>query len=270
MARVSIVKGETPDVPKALKLINFKPKRCDLAVIKPNLCAPLPYYSGATTDLRILTQTIEIFKKHAKEVLIVESDGYGAKAEETFEKTGMKGICDYYGVGFVNLNKDIAIPVRREYKVLRKNFRVPKTMLKADCLINLPVMKTHSLTTVTLSCKNMLGLLPGVKAAYHPLIRDAICDVMRIRNADLNIMDGIIGMEGSGPIDGEAKRMDLVLASRDSVALDVICCKVMRISPIRIDHIQKACYYGLGECNPNKIKVVGAKIEDVMSRFRSV
>ncbi len=91
--------------------------------------------------------------------------------------------------------------------------------------------------------------------------------MMKIRRPDLTIMDGIVGMEGNGPVDGRSKRMNLVLASEDAIAMDLVCCKIMRVNPVQVEHIQKACYYGLGECKWSNIKVVGERIENVWSRF---
>lgn len=266
MVKVSIVKSYKPDVKKALDLIEYSPKKCELLVIKPNLCCPLPYFTGATTDTRILDQTLEIFKSYAEEILVVEANGYMAKAEESFEKTGMSTICEAHGVDFLNLSNDILIPIKGDFKSLTK-FKVPRTIIKADILLNLPVMKTHSMTTVTLSMKNLFGVIPGRKSIYHPKLTDAITDVMKIRRPDLNIMDGIVGMEGDGPVDGKSKRMDLVLASEDALAMDLVCCKIMRVNPIQVEHLQKACYYGLGECGWGNIDVVGERIENVWNRF---
>jgi uncharacterized protein (DUF362 family) len=197
------------------------------------------------------------------ECVVVESNPYSISAEEAFEKTGTKELCEYYGAGLVNLSKDIIVPVERDYLIL-KNFRAPRTVLKADVFINLPVMKTHPKTTVSLSLKNMLGIIPGGKAIYHPRITEAIIDVMRVRSPDLNILDGIIGMEGR---EGRPKEMDLVMASRDAVALDIIACRVMGINPINVEHVFRAGYSGLGEYAEKNIQVVGQSIENVRERF---
>ncbi|MEE9594365.1 MAG: DUF362 domain-containing protein, partial [Candidatus Hydrothermarchaeales archaeon] len=186
-------------------------------------------------------------------------------AEEAYEATGAKDICEYYGAKFVNLSNDICIPVKRDYSVF-KDFRTPRTILKADVLINLPVMKTHSLSTVALSLMNLFGLIPGRKAIYHPTISDTICDLLKIRKPDLNIMDGVIAMEGDEKR-GYPKRMGLVLASTDAVALDTVCCKIMGINPGQVEHITKAAYHGFGESTLKLIEVKGESIEAVRERF---
>ncbi len=265
MTRVSIVKGETPDVENALRLIDFTPRECDILVIKPNFCAPKHFSTGATTDLRILEQVLKMYEGLAKERVVAESNGYFSTAEEAFAATGAKEICDYYGAELVNLSTDITVPVKRDFTVF-KDFKVPRTILKADVLINLPVMKTHSLTTVGLSLMNCFGIIPGKKSIYHPRIAETVCDLLKIKTPDLNIMDGMIGMEGH-EINGRPKRLDLVLASTDAVALDTVCCKVMGINPEQVEHIERAAFYGFGEATLKRIEIVGEKIEDVRQRF---
>jgi uncharacterized protein (DUF362 family) len=266
MVKVSIVKTQRPDVKKALDLIDFAPGEMDFVAIKPNLCSSQPYYSGATTDPRLLEETIKIFKEHSKEIVVMESDGFSSSAHEAAEKTGVLDVCSYFEVPFVNLSKDILIPVKRDLKAL-SNVKMPRTFLKADFLINLPVMKTHILTGVSLGMKNMFGVVPGRKSTYHSKLSDAICDVSKIRKPNLTVLDGIIGMEGEGPVSGSPKKMDLILASQDVLALDITACRVMRINPAHVDHLQKAAYYDMGEDNPSKINIAGEWLENVWDRF---
>jgi uncharacterized protein (DUF362 family) len=195
---------------------------------------------------------------------VIESNPYSSSADEVFQKTGVKELCEYYEVGLVNLSKDVLIPVEKDYLVLR-DFRVPRMVLKADRLINVPVMKTHPLTTVSLSLKNMIGLIPGRKAIYHPRISEAIIDIMNVRKPDLNILDAMICLEGDK--ERKTKKMDLIMASQDAVALDTIACKVMGINPINVEHIFRAGYSNIGEYAEKNIQVVGQKVENVRDKF---
>jgi len=265
MVKVSIVKDEVPDVRRALELIEFEPTPCDVLVIKPNFSVPKHFSTGATTDLRILEEVLKIYEGVAKERIVAESNGYETTADEAYEATGAREICEYHGATFVNLSSDICIPVKRDYSVF-KDFKTPRTILKADFLINLPVMKTHSLSTVALSLMNLFGMIPGRKAIYHPTISDTVSDLMKIRAPDLNIMDGMIAMEGDEKR-GYPKRMDLVLASTDAVALDTVACKVMGINPGQVEHISTAAYHGFGESTLKRIEVEGESIESVRERF---
>ncbi len=261
MPKVSILRGE-PDVKKALELIEFSPQSCELVVIKPNLASPLPSSTGATNDLRVLKQLFELYTSVASEIVLAESDGTAASAEQILDAIGAGELLSAYNVSFVNLGKDDLVPVKGEFNALR-DARVPKTILKADVLVNVATMGVHPATTVSLSLKNMLGVLPGRKFAYHPHLSDLICDVIRIRKPDLNIIDGIVGTEAGG----RAKKMDLILASHDPVALDTIACKIMGVNPINVEHLVKAGYLGFGEYAMNRIQVLGEAIENVRDRF---
>jgi|Deesub1362A_J573_1020465.scaffolds.fasta_scaffold00350_30 uncharacterized protein (DUF362 family) len=263
MAKVSIVRSKKPDIRPALDFINFTPKECEIVAIKPNISSPDPYNTGITTDLRILEQVLKMYEGLAERV-VIESNPYSHKMEEVFEKTGAQELCEYYGAKIVNLSEDRLIPVELDYLVL-KNFKAPSTILKADFLINLPVMKTHPITKVSLALKNMMGIIPGSKAIYHPRISEAIVDVMRVRKPDLNILDGIVGVEGRAG--RKPKEMDLIMASTDAVALDTIACKVMGVNPINVEHIYMAGYYGIGEYVERKIQVVGETVENVRDKF---
>lgn len=265
MVKVSIVKDATPDVRRALDLIGFKPTPCDILVIKPNFGVPKHFSTGTTTDLRMLEQVLKLYDGLAKERIIAESNGYYSTAEEAYAATGAKEVCEAYGAQFVNLSNDICVPIKRDYVVF-KDFKVPRTILKADTFINMPVMKTHSIATVALSLMNMFGIIPGKKAIYHPRIADTVCDLLKIRMPDLNIMDGMIGMEGN-ETRGYPKRLDLILASTDPVALDTVCCKIMGINPDQVEHIVKAAYLGFGESTLKRIEISGASLDSVRERF---
>lgn len=266
MSRVAILRFSPISIDEALSLVDFRIESYDLVAIKPELSMPFSYKTGAVTNPEVVEDVIKAFENKAKKIVVIESDKAYSSAEERFIKSGLKTICDYYGVELVNLSNDIRIPLKKRFKVL-KNFACPRTYLKADLVINIPVMKTDEAATVSLGLKNLIGIIPEDKAKYYAKLSDAICDILSIRKPELNIMDATICMEGRSPIYGKPKNLGLILASKDVVALDTIACKVMRLNPAQIEHIQKAAYYGYGEANPGRIEIVGELIENVWSRF---
>ena len=263
MAKVCILKSEYPNVRSALDLIDFTPNECELVVVKPDLCSTSPFREE-TTDAGLIEQVLKIYEGKAR-CAVVGSDGHGMKAEDCFERTGVSELCERYGADTVNLGKDIKIPVERDYLVL-ENFKMPTTILKADVFINMPKMKTHTMATVSLGLVNIFDIIPGKKEMYHPRIAEYICDLMNIRKPDVNIMDGVVCMEGSGPR-RRPKKMDLVLTSEDTVALDTIACRVMGINPVNVEHIFKAGYAGLGEYTEKNIMTVGRPIDEARDKF---
>jgi uncharacterized protein (DUF362 family) len=267
MSQVALQKGRVPDVASLLETVGYTPPpRCGEIVFKPDFSAPLPPHAGVTTHPQVLEGALEYFQEHCRRMVVVESQSDASTASENFRSSGAQQVCQEFGARFVDLDHDILIPLQKEMAFLR-NPHLPRTVLRGDLLVNLPVMKTHPLTTVSLGLMNLLGLLPGPKARYHPRIDDVVCDLLRILKPDLTLLDGTVGLEGAGSHGGRHKRMDLLLASEDCVSLDVTACRIMGVNPFQVEHIVKAGYQGLGESLPQEIEVVGEKIEDVRNRF---
>ncbi|NOZ82588.1 MAG: DUF362 domain-containing protein [Euryarchaeota archaeon] len=267
MPVVGVVRAAKPDVRAVLDVIDFEPEECEVLVLKPHLCCSMPHTTGATTDPEILRQVLSLYEGLAGEVYVVESDGYAGSADRVAEELGIAQLCELYDATWVNLSREPKVPVERDYLVLENPFPTPRTLLKADMLINLPKMKTHSVLTVSLGLANMLRVIPGRKERYHHRAAEAVCDVLMIRKPDLTITDGIIGMEGSGPMRGTPKHSQVMLASTDVVANDTVACRVMGINPVHVEHIIKAGYYGFGEYTERRITVRGESIDRVRSRY---
>jgi len=128
-----------------------------------------------------------------------------------------------------------------------KRSRVCNYVLDADKIISLPKLKTHSFQYMTLACKNMYGAVPGLtKAKYHAqfpsraTFADMLLDILLLVKPQLVIMDGILGMQGQGPASGDPVQLGWVLASTDSVAIDIAVCKAIGIEPVSIPVMKKA------------------------------
>ena len=140
-------------------------------------------------------------------------------------------------------------------------------MLKADKVIGLPKLKTHSFQYLTLACKNMYGVVPGLaKAKYHAQFpqresfADMILDLLTVAKSHLFIMDGILGMQGQGPGSGEPVEMKLALASTEPVAMDIAVCRIIGIEPVGVPLLKRAKVRGLW---PRRIDYPLLRPEDV-------
>lgn len=260
MVKVGILRGK-PDVKRVLKLIEFSPQECDVAAVKADMCTTYPGLKGAPMDVRVLGQLLEYLEGFAKEKIVVDACSGGGSVLEVYERLGVKEVCSYYGAELVDLNQDVCIPVKKDLKVLR-NVRIPRSVLKADVFVNLALMKTREPWEVALSLKNLLDTIPGGASMFSAKMDEALCDALRIRKPDLSLVDGMVAVEGNRP-----KKMELLLASVDPVALDVVCCKVMGINPGMIEYLVKAGFYNLGETLMQKIQVVGEEITNVREKF---
>jgi uncharacterized protein (DUF362 family) len=271
-SKVAIVKGERGHDPvfKALDLIDYQTALAgwDKVLIKVNFIVDKTWDTGATTDPIVVEAIIKKLENLPVKVYVVESDATITNADTAFKKTGMREMCERNGVECLNLRhvKDkvkLAIP---DGEALR-SITVPR-LVTESAIISAAKLKTHSDTGVTLGMKNMFGLLPDkFKGKYHLKgISKVIVDINTVLKPTLTVIDGFVGMEGAGPVDGTPVRMDLIIAGTDTVAADATACRVMGIDPHEIKHIRKAHEKGLG--NIDDIHVLGEKLETVTRPFK--
>ncbi len=147
----------------------------------------------------------------------------------------------------------------------RYDYYISRPVLDADLIINLPKMKTHTLTRYTGAVKNLLGVLPGgrkreihVRAPGVTEFSRALVDILELVKPQLNIMDGILGMEGNGPgTSGTPHAYNLLAASTDAVALDSVLAGAMGFPPGGVVHLAQAEERGLGNHHPDRIRIDG-------------
>ncbi len=269
---VAIVKGERGHEPvfKALDLVDFRSafSGFERVLVKVNFICDKTWDSGATTDPIVVEAIIRKVAGLGLEVCVVESDAIMTNADKASVKTGMMEMCERNGVEFVNLRhlKDRVKRVVPNGEAL-KTVTVPRLVVES-AVVSAAKLKTHMATTVTLGLKNMFGLLPDkFKAKYHAMgISNVIVDVNAAVKPVLTVVDGFVGMEGHGPVDGNPVRMDLIVAGRDVVAVDATCCRVMEFDPHKIKHVRRAFERGLGQIDD--VDVVGERIENVKRVFK--
>jgi uncharacterized protein (DUF362 family) len=271
-SKVAIVKGERGHEPvfTALDLMDYQSVLAgwDKVLIKVNFIVDKTWDTGATTDPMVVEAIIKKLEDLPVKVYVVESDATITNADTAFKKTGMREMCERNGVECLNLRhvKDkvkLAIPDGEALK----SITVPR-LVTESAIISAAKLKTHSDTGVTLGMKNMFGLLPDkFKGKYHLKgISKVIVDINTVLRPKLTVIDGFVGMEGAGPVDGTPVRMDIIIAGTDTVATDATACRVMGIDPHEIKHIRKANEKGLG--NIDDIQVLGEKLETVTRPFK--
>ena len=174
---------------------------------------------------------------------------------------------------FVDLNLDEVHAVKLRTRASRlKQLYLPRTVLEADYIVSLPKLKTHHWVGVTLSLKNMFGIVPGCcygwpKNVLHWAgITPSILDINSTVRPDFAIVDGIVGMEGNGPIQGSPKPSGVLILGDDPVAVDATCARVMGLDPARIDHLAKAGML-LGHLQAEKIRQLGESVASVRIPF---
>ena len=271
-AQVAIVKGERGHEPvfKALDLIDYKSALTGYSkvLIKVNFITDKTWDTGATTDPMVVEAIILKLMGLPISVSVVESDATITNADKAFEKTGMKDMCQRNGVECINLRhlKD-KVKIDVPNSEVLGSITVPRIVAES-AIISAAKLKTHANTGVTLGMKNMFGLLPDkFKAKYHARgINKVIVDINTVIKPVLTVIDGFVGMEGKGPIDGEPVKMDLVIAGKNVVATDATGCRVMGINPYDIPHLRRASEKGLGSIDD--VDVLGEKIGNVAKTFK--
>lgn len=210
-------------------------------VVKPNFCVSRRYETGITADLRILESLIKIFSRDC-DVKVCEGVGRGYAGHEVFGKTGVKDLCTSHGIELLDLDEEDRVDVKVENPRCFSSLSLPRVVVDAEYLVNLPVLKTHNQTRVSLGLKNMFGVLSQIdKANSHFLgLEDAISDIYSVVKPDLTVMDGVYCVEGNGPIAGSVRKCDLILACDDSLAGDWVACQLMGFDPMSIRHVRIA------------------------------
>jgi uncharacterized protein (DUF362 family) len=158
----------------------------------------------------------------------------------------------------VDLNRDELIKTKLEanYSGLG-HLCLPRTVLASDFIVSMPKVKTHHWTGVTLSMKNMFGIVPGCRYGWPKNvlhwagIDESILDICATARPHFVIADGIIAMEGDGPLDGTERRLSQIILSNDPVAADTVCARGLGFDPEAITHIREASLF-LGRFNVMK------------------
>ncbi|MCJ7487377.1 MAG: DUF362 domain-containing protein, partial [Candidatus Aminicenantes bacterium] len=156
---------------------------------------------------------------------------------------------------------------------LLKELYLPRTILSADVVISVPKMKTHRHAGITLSMKNMFGILPGMKYGWPkntlhwngiPL---SICEINGTLKTHFSIVDGVVGMEGYGPLLGTARKAGVLVMGDNALAVDATAARVMGIDPARVEYLAMAHRIKLGSLRRVDIAVAGENIEKARTDF---
>jgi uncharacterized protein (DUF362 family) len=242
-------------------------------LLKPNLVGPDPL-GIINTHPAVIAATRECFLRlGASTVLIGDGPAMDRDSEAVLESVRMRDYIGPLAHTFLDLNVDDVARVALKTHASRLNeLYLPKTVLGVDFLVSMPKLKTHHWAGVTLSMKNMFGVVPGScygwpKNILHWAgIDRAILDINAAAGPDFAVVDGIVGMEGNGPIQGTPKASGVLLFGSDPVAVDATCCRVMGLVPERVRYLAQAGTM-LGHTNLDKIQQLGEKVEDVKVPF---
>ncbi|TET46307.1 DUF362 domain-containing protein [candidate division TA06 bacterium] len=283
--KVSIVKVDESGIEAAIR------KAIDLAgglkkivapssrvLIKPNVVSPEPSGTGCITDCRVTEAVTKVVQELGpKSVIIGEGAGAGYdfigsySTEEAFRVSGTADVAYKLGVELRNLNTDEFEEVTVKNPYVMDKVRIAKTALESDVIIDIPVFKTHGRCLITLSLKNMKGVLPGAeKRKTHRLGLDkAIADLNSVVKVDFVIVDALTGMQGLWEYPKDSVELDLILAGADRVAVDTVGTYLMGFDPARIMHLQYFAERQGVKADLSQVEVVGESLEENRQSFSS-
>jgi uncharacterized protein (DUF362 family)/ferredoxin len=209
-----------------------------VAILKPNFVAGRSARTGATTNLELIAAVADEAHAAGATPYLCESSGTEFNDEATYAILGLKDFCRQHEIGIVG-RVDRWLTLRPAGARRLRRFRVPAQLAEA-CVINLPVLKTHVVSGMSIAMKNLMGLLPREdRRAMHTLgIQQCIVDMNLGLRPDLNIVDGSVGQDGDGPLYGEAAHLGVLVAGCDSLAVDLVCCAIVGVDPRVIGHLR--------------------------------
>ena len=243
-------------------------------VLKPNLVEFDPNGVINTNPL-VIEAAIDCFRTlGARQVLVAEGPGHRRDNEYLLTASGIYDAIKEHRVPYVDLNSDDVRPTRllSSFTNLEQLY-LPETLYNADLLVSMPKLKTHHWAGVTLSLKNMFGVVPGSvygwpKNILHwQGIHNSILDInSSLPVRQFAIVDGIIGMEGNGPLQGQAKHSGVLIFGKDLVAVDATAARLMKIEPKKIKYLAEAGEF-LGNVSYERIKQIGENLERMQKDF---
>ena len=232
-------------------------------LLKPNLVDYIPGNAINTHPLLVLTAAESFRRLGAKSVVVAEGPGHQRDTQLVLSQSGYELCLRHEKIRFVDLNRDelIRTPLGAGYTGM-KHLWLPRTVLEADFLVSMPKMKTHHWSGVTLGMKNIFGVVPGARYGWPKNIlhwkgiQESILDLCATIPIHFVIADGIVAMEGNGPLNGNPRSLGKLVLADDPVAADATCARLMGFDPERVAHIHEGSRF-LGNASLRLVDQVG-------------
>lgn len=243
-------------------------------VLKPNLVEPSPDHEHINTHPLLIQAAVELFRSlGARSVVVAEGAGHVRDSWYVLEESGLLHPLAEDQTPFVDLNFDeCAVVANRGSWTRLTHLVLPRTILHADLLVSLAKLKTHHWAGVSLAMKNLFGIMPGEyygwpKTVLHEQkVPASILDINATVRPHLAIVDGIVGMEGDGPIMGSPVAANVLVMGTNLPAVDATCVRIMGADPWGVAYLRPAAHV-LGPIDEAQIDQRGEPIAAVRRDF---
>jgi uncharacterized protein (DUF362 family) len=275
---VSIVKGTDIQemVKEALSLLGgvsslIKPGA--VVIIKPNAGHPFPPETSVNTNPAMVTAIIkELQKARPKQIILAEASAIGCDTLECLEVSGIGKAAEEAGIDkIIDIKREkdlIKIPIRDARSDLT-SVLLPRFLLEADHIVNLPIFKSHVSMVFGCALKNLKGVVQDKvhRQMHQTNLADAMMDLWSVVRADLSIADLIRPAEGFGPHNTIPRDFGCVVAGKDPVAVDATACRMVGLNITKVPYFKSARQRGIGNFNEKSIEIRGRTIKEVFTQL---
>ena len=281
ISAVMYSEGLVDSLTRALSIFRLN-LRHKSVLLKPNY---VEYIAGVevNTNPMLVGAAAGAFRNlGARSVIVAEGPGHQRDTYLVLAESGLEAQLRRQKLAFIDLNRDelVKVATRSNYTGL-DHLWLPRTVLMSDFVVSMPKIKTHHWAGVTLGMKNMFGIVPGSKYGWPKNllhwkgIHRSILDICATAPVHFAIADGVIAMEGNGPLHGTHRHLGKIVLADDPVAADFTCARLMGLNPSLVWHLDRASRF-LGNGSPGRIELIGEQLPrkvapfDVMPEFASL
>lgn len=245
-------------------------------LLKPNLVEFIAGTPINTNPLLVGAAAEAFLKLGARSVVVGEGPGHQRDTYLVLAEAGFEAQLRRQKITFVDLNRDqlVKIPVRSNFTGL-DHLWLPRTVVAADFVVSMPKIKTHHWVGVTLGMKNMFGIVPGTRYGWPKNVLHwkgidrSILDICASSPVHFVIADGIVAMEGNGPLHGTPRHLGKIVLADDPVAADFTCAHLMGIDPTRVGYLDRAARF-LGNGASDRIDLLAERLPSTVVPFNTL
>ncbi len=244
-------------------------------LVKPNMLDQVDE-NIATTHPLIIAALIDLLGElGASKVSVGDGSAFRRDTYSVARSCGLAQVLDSRGIPFIDLNYDELVPVDVHDGWIRNTtvLWLPQHVVQADLIISVPKLKAHHWAGVTLGLKNLLGVIPGSRYGWAKNIihingiNATILGLYQSLPPVISVVDGIIGMQGNGPLGGTPVQHGLLAMGSDPLAVDTTCAQLMGFSIEAIPHLHGAALAGIGQAN--KIETRGVPASQLQQHYEA-